>query len=70
MAIRHNLLIILLNGSSTNFGKQILEENQMSTYFNWMPKQLNIRPALGKYFVYCVDELFRFEKRKTEDIMV
>lgn len=42
----------------------------MSEYFNWQPKQMSIRPALGKYFSYCVDELYRFEKRATEDLIV
>lgn len=41
----------------------------MSEYFEWMPKQLIIKPSGGRYFPYCVDELYRFEKRKTEDLI-
>ena len=69
-AIKHNILFILTNGSSSNFGKNILLEKEMSEYFEWIPKQLSIIPALGKYFPYCCDEIYRFEKKNSDDVVV
>lgn len=67
ISIRHNILFVLVNGTSTNFGRNLDSENQQSDlYFDWMPKQHTVVPALGRYFPYCCDEIFRFEKKKSE----
>jgi hypothetical protein len=69
IAVKFNILFILVNGTSTNFARNLENENkQIDPYFDWLPKQQSVVPALGKYFPYCCDEVFRFEKKIQDQI--